>query len=142
MKSSASNSFPSIPLALKAVAVLIVGTCTAPALAQTCGSGSFNAEAVNTNGTWNARNGNSTYYTGGDMRAAVQAAIGSLTPGRTSKQRVVVRGSGNISAGARISLPSYTTIDVCGTINVTGTGSGDFAPIYARGVSNVEVQHL
>jgi hypothetical protein len=139
-----SNAFRPDNLALKAAAILIVGACSAaPALAQSCGSGSFNAEAVLTNGvTWNARNGNSTYYTGGDMRAAVQAAINSLTPGRTSKQRVVVRGSGTISAGARISLPSYTTIDVCGTINVSGTGSGDFAPIYARNANNIEVQNL
>jgi hypothetical protein len=125
-----------------AIAVLIAGGFSAPTLAQTCGSGSFNAEAWLSNGTWNARNGNSVYYTGGDMREAVQAAVNSLTPGRTSKQRVVVRGSGSMSAGARISLPSYTTIDVCGTINVTGTGSVDYAPIYSRGTSNVEVQHL
>ncbi|MDQ7904975.1 RICIN domain-containing protein [Phytohabitans sp. ZYX-F-186] len=107
-----------------------------------CGSGSFNAEAVLSGSTWTARNGSSTVYTGTDMRAAVQAAIGSLTAGRTSKQRVVVRGSGSMSAGSRISLPSYTTIDVCGTINVTGSGSGDQAPIYSRGTTQVEVQHL
>ncbi|WP_434743102.1 RICIN domain-containing protein [Micromonospora sp. SH-82] len=107
-----------------------------------CGGGSFNAEAVLNGSTWTARNGGSTVYTGTDMRAAVQAAIGSLSAGRTSKQRVVVRGSGSISANSRISLPSYTTIDVCGTINVTGTGSGDQAPIYSRGTTQVEVQNL
>ena len=107
-----------------------------------CGSGSFHAEAVLNGSTWTARNGGSTVYTGSDMRAAVQAAVNSLTAGRTSKQRVVVRGSGSISAGSRISLPSYTTIDVCGTINVTGSGSGDQAPIYSRGTTQVEVQHL
>jgi hypothetical protein len=107
-----------------------------------CGSGSFNAEAVLSGSTWTARNGSSTVYTGSDMRAAVQAAVNSLTAGRTAKQRVVVRGSGSISAGSRISLPSYTTIDVCGTVNVTGSGSGDQAPIYSRGTTQVEVQHL
>jgi hypothetical protein len=109
---------------------------------QGCGSGSFNAEAVLSGSTWTARNGSSTVYTGTDMRAAVQAAIGSLSAGRTSKQRVVVRGSGTMSAGSRISLPSYTTIDVCGTINVTGSGSGDQAPIYSRGTTQIEVQNL
>ncbi|HEU5110632.1 MAG TPA: hypothetical protein VFT95_18990, partial [Micromonosporaceae bacterium] len=49
---------------------------------------------------------------------------------------------GSISAGSRISLPSYTTIAVCGTINVTGTGSGDMAPIYSRGTRDIEVQNL
>ncbi len=107
-----------------------------------CGSGSFNAEAVLSGSTWTARNGGSTVYTGTDLRAAVQAAVNSLSAGRTSKQRVVVRGSGSMSANARISLPSYTTLDVCGTINVTGTGSGDQAPVYSRGTTQVEVQHL
>ncbi|WP_329106078.1 RICIN domain-containing protein [Micromonospora sp. NBC_01699] len=107
-----------------------------------CGSGSFNAEAVLNGSTWTARNGGSTVYTGGDMRSAMQAAVNSLSAGRTTKQRVVVRGSGAMSAGSRLSLPSYTTLDVCGTINVTGSGSGDQAPVYARGATDIEVQHL
>ncbi|WP_309058751.1 hypothetical protein [Streptomyces sp.] len=114
----------------------------APARAAACGDGSYQAEAVQSGGTWTARRGGSTVYTGTDMRAAVQAAINSLSSGRTSKERVVVRGSGSISAGSRISLPSYTTLDVCGTINVTGSGSGDQAPVYSRGTRDIEVQHL
>ncbi|GGX32011.1 hypothetical protein GCM10010297_61920 [Streptomyces malachitofuscus] len=114
----------------------------APARAAACGDGSYQAEAVRNGSTWTARRGSSTVYTGGDMRAAVQAAIGSLSPGRTSKERVVVRGSGSLSAGSRISLPSYTVLDVCGTIDVTGSGSGDQAPVYSRGTRDIEVQHL
>lgn len=106
-----------------------------------CGSGSFNAEAVLSGSTWTARNGGNTVYTGSSMLSAMQAAVDSLTAGRTSKQRVVVRGSGSMSAGSRLSLPSYTILDVCGTINVTGSGSGDMAPIYSRGTTDVEVQH-
>ncbi|MER6671620.1 hypothetical protein [Streptomyces sp. NPDC000983] len=114
----------------------------APQLAAACGEGSYQAEAVLNGSTWTARRGGSAVYTGTDMRAAMQAAISSLTSGRTSKERVVVRGSGSISAGSRVSLPSYTILDVCGTINVTGSGSGDQAPVYARGVRDIEVQHL
>ncbi|MFF9484719.1 hypothetical protein [Streptomyces sp. NPDC014676] len=113
-----------------------------PARAAACGDGSYQAEAVLNGSTWTARRGGSTVYTGGDMRAAVQAAINSLSSGRTSKERVVVRGSGSVSAGSRISLPSYTTLDVCGTIDVTGSGSGDQAPVYSRGTRDIEVQHL
>jgi len=112
------------------------------AAAATCGSGTFQAEAYASGGTWTARRGGSTVYTGTDMRAAVQAAVNSLTAGRTSKERVVVWQGGTISAGARISLPSYTVLDACGTINVTGSGSGDQAPVYSRGTTQVEVQHL
>ncbi|MZF83804.1 hypothetical protein [Streptomyces sp. SID5643] len=123
------------------------GTLTAPATAAptralACGDGSYQAEAVQSGGTWTARRGGSTVYTGTDLRAAVQAAVNSLTAGRTAKERVVVRGSGSIPAGSRISLPSYTVLDVCGTINVTGSGSGDQAPVYSRGTRDVEVQNL
>ncbi|APU14922.1 MULTISPECIES: hypothetical protein [Actinoalloteichus] len=107
-----------------------------------CGGGTFHAEAYLNGSTWTARRGTSTVYTGNDMRAAVQAAIGSLSSGRTTKERVVVWSSGSISAGTRISLPSYTVLDVCGTINVTGSGSGDQAPVYARGATDIEVQNL
>ncbi|MFF7391092.1 hypothetical protein ACFZAE_21950 [Streptomyces scabiei] len=111
-------------------------------VAAACGEGSYQAEAVLNGGTWTARRGSTVTYTGTDMRAAMQAAVNSLTSGRTSKERVVVRGSGSIGAGSRVSLPSYTVLDVCGTINVTGTGSGDQAPVYSRGTRDIEVQHL
>ncbi len=117
-------------------------TTPAPARAAACGDGAYHAEAVKNGSTWTARRGSGTVYTGTDMRAAVQAAIGALTANRTSKERVVVRGSGSVSAGSRISLPSYTVLDVCGTIDVTGTGSGDQAPVYSRGTRAIEVQHL
>ncbi|PJE95819.1 hypothetical protein CUT44_21440 [Streptomyces carminius] len=110
--------------------------------ALACGDGSYHAEAIRNGGTWTARRGGSTVYTGNSMRDAMQAAVNSLTPNRGVKERVVVRGSGSISAGTRVSLPSNTAIDVCGTIDVTGSGSGDQAPIYARGASNIEVGHL
>ncbi|GAA2117543.1 right-handed parallel beta-helix repeat-containing protein [Streptomyces synnematoformans] len=107
-----------------------------------CGDGSYHAEAVKNGSTWTARRGGSVVYTGDDMLSAMSAAVGSLTPGRTAKERVVVRGSGTMSANARLSLPSHTALDVCGTIDVTGSGSGDRAPVYSRGTTNVEVQHL
>jgi hypothetical protein len=118
-------------------------TTTTPPSTGSCGSGSFQAEAVLSGSTWTARtSGGSQVYTGTDMRAAVQAAVGALSSGRTSKQKVIVRGSGSVSAASRISLPSYTTLEVCGTINVTGSGSGDMAPVYSRGTRDVEVTRL
>jgi hypothetical protein len=127
-----------------AAALVGAGAAVGPqqASAAECGALSYNAEAVLSGSTWTARNGGSTVYTGSDMRAAVQAAVNSLSSGRTSKQGVVVRGSGTVSAGSRISLPSYTLLDVCGTINVTGSGSGDQAPVYSRGTHDIEVPHL
>jgi hypothetical protein len=76
------------------------------------------------------------------MRAAMQAGVDSLTAGRTTKQSVLVQGSGAVPANARLSLPSYVILNVCGTINVTGSGSGDMAPIYARGRTDIEIPHV
>ncbi|MFF9773471.1 hypothetical protein ACF1HJ_07325 [Streptomyces sp. NPDC013978] len=121
---------------------LAAAPVAAEAGAAACGEGAYQAEAVLSGSTWTARRGTTVTYTGTDMRAAMQAAVNSLTAGRTSKERVVVRGSGSIGAGSRVSLPSYTVLDVCGTINVTGTGSGDQAPVYSRGTRDIEVQHL
>ncbi|KGM11134.1 hypothetical protein [Cellulomonas bogoriensis] len=131
-------------VALATAAVMSVGVpvVAAPAAQGAECSGSYRAEAVQQGGTWIARNGGRQVYSGPDMRSAVQAAIGSLTPGRTTRERVVVRGSGTMSAGSRISLPSHTALEVCGTINVTGSGSGDQAVVYARGVRDVEVTRL
>ncbi|WP_045742180.1 hypothetical protein [Actinoplanes rectilineatus] len=133
--------------ALLAAAILTATGATAglgagPAAAADCGALSYQSQAVLSGSTWTSTYGGSTVYSGTDMRAAVQAAVSALPASRTSKQNVLVRGSGSISANSRISLPSYTLIDVCGTINVTGTGSGDQAPIYSRGTHDVEVAHL
>ncbi|GAA3744829.1 hypothetical protein HDA32_002856 [Spinactinospora alkalitolerans] len=108
----------------------------------TCGTGSFSAEVVQNGGTWTARNGGSTVYTGDDMLQAMRAAVDSLTPGRGSKERVVVRGSGTMSAGSSLDLPSHTALEVCGTVDVTGSPSGDNAVVRARNVSDIEVSHL
>ncbi|TDC81356.1 hypothetical protein E1193_14985 [Micromonospora sp. KC606] len=147
MVAPAAAAAPSLGGAAVGAAAAAVGAATATGqaaqvAAAACGSGTYQAEATLSGSTWTARNGSRTVYTGGDMRAAVQAAVNSLASGRTSKQRVVVRGSGSMSAGSRISLPSYTAIDVCGTINVTGSGSGDQAPIYSRGTTQIEVGYL
>lgn len=128
-----------LAVAAATAAALTVAT---PASAAPCGDGTFNAQAVKTGNTWTAQNGTRRLYSGGDMRAAVQAALNSLQSGRTAKQSVLVKGDGTISAGSRITVPSYTILDVCGTITVSGRGSGDQAPIYARGAHDIAVPHL
>jgi hypothetical protein len=106
-----------------------------------CGQGSFTAEAVATGGRWTATRAGRPLYSGASMREAVQAAVNGLDAGRSAKQWVVVRGSGSVAANERISLPSYTGIDVCGAITVTGSATGDYAPLYARNAHDVEVRN-
>ncbi|MFC6080106.1 hypothetical protein [Sphaerisporangium aureirubrum] len=126
-------------LLLAATGALVVAP---PAHAAACGSGSGNAEAVLSGSTWTARNGGSTLYTGSSMIEAMRRAVGSLSSGRTSKQRVVVRGSGSMNANQSLDLPSYTVLEVCGTINVSGTISANNAVVRAQNVTDVEVPYL
>ncbi|XXT15698.1 hypothetical protein WME94_36175 [Sorangium sp. So ce429] len=102
----------------------------------------YNAVVTKSGSSWAAQNGTRNVYSGGDMRAAVQAALDSLSSGRTTKESVLVQGSGTMTAGSRLSVPSYTVLNVCGTIDVTGGGSGDMAPIYARGRTDIEIPNV
>jgi hypothetical protein len=116
------------------------GGGTYPCNGSTAG---YDAVVTNSGGTWTAVRGTSTVYTGADMAAAMQAGINSLTSGRTSKQRVLVQGSGTIANNTRVSVSSYTVLNVCGTINVTSaSGTGDMAPIYSRGQTDVEIPNV
>lgn len=102
----------------------------------------YDAIVSNDTGGWVVTNGGSTVYTGSDMLAAMQAGIDSLSGGRSSKESVLVQGSGSISATSRLNVASYTILNVCGTIDVTGTASGDNAPVYARGRTDIDVPNV
>ncbi|WP_017559065.1 hypothetical protein [Nocardiopsis baichengensis] len=112
----------------------------APAAA--CGDGGFHAEAVRDGDTWTSRNGGDVVYQGGAMLEAMRAAVDSLDPGRTEQQGVVVRGSGSIPADASLDLPSHTSLEVCGTIDVSGTPTGNNAAVRIRHARDVSVPHL
>ncbi len=86
-------------------------------------------------GNYTASNGGSTVYSGGDYRAAIQAAVDSIGNG----QRVAVMASGSIGAGT-ISIGSGKTFEGCGTINV-GNRSGRGA-IESLNTSNVSIPYL
>ncbi len=91
---------------------------------------------------WRVNSGGSTVWTGNNILQAMREALGSLTPNRNSKERVVVRGSGSIPANESLDLPSDTTLDVCGTINVSGSPGEDNAALRGRNVRNVEIQNV
>lgn len=87
----------------------------------TCGGGTPDATVTGATGGYTARNGSRTVYSGGDYRAAVQAAVDSLTPGRTTRERVSVLASGSIGDSS-VRLPSRTVFEVCGTMHVGNAG--------------------
>ncbi|GAA2107162.1 RICIN domain-containing protein [Streptomyces synnematoformans] len=104
-----------------------------------CGAGTPNATVTGSSGDYTARNGSSTVYTGGDYRAAVQAAVNSLTSGRNVQERVSVMASGSIGNSA-VTLPSHTALEVCGTMNV-GNLSGRGAVEAVNG-TNVSIPYM
>jgi hypothetical protein len=99
----------------------------------------YNATMIKSGSTWTVTNGTQR-YSGSDMQAALTAAFNSLTSGRTTKQSILVQGDGDIPATAQVGVPSYTILNICGTINVTGTPSGgDRSPLYVRGRTQVDI---
>jgi hypothetical protein len=98
---------------------------------------------VKSGSTWNVTKGAEQVHSGSDMEAALRAAYGSLTAGRSTKESILVQGSGDISATSQVGIPSYTVVNVCGTLNVSGTPSGsDRSPLYARGARDIEIPNL
>lgn len=103
----------------------------------------YDALMIKSGSTWTVTNAGKQVYSGADMEAALLAAYDSLTSGRTSKESILVQGSGDISASSQVSIPSYTVLNVCGTINVSGTRSGsDRSPLYARNARDIEIPNL
>ncbi len=93
--------------------------------------------------TWTVTKGGSQVYSGDSLETALTEAYGALSNGRTSKESILVLGDGEVSASAQLRIPSYTVLNVCGTVNVAGTASGsDRSPFFARGASNIDIPNL
>lgn len=102
----------------------------------------YDATMIKSGATWTvSRNGNQA-YSGTDTVAAMNAAYGSLSAGRTTKQSILVQGDGEVPATAQVTMPSYTVVNWCGTLHVSGTASGDRSPFYARNKTDVEIANL
>lgn len=85
---------------------------------------------------------------GEDVMAVTQAAVDSLTEGRTTKEKVAVVSSGAVPDDTddrkTIELPSYTVLDVPATIHVEhnpGEHSNDVV-VRARNETHVEIPRL
>ncbi len=77
-----------------------------------------------------------------DLASALGAAYGALSAGRTDKESILVQGDGAIDASAQLKMPSDMVLNICGTIDVTGTASGsDRSPLYARDRQNIDIPH-
>ncbi|KAI0101099.1 hypothetical protein F4814DRAFT_432276 [Daldinia grandis] len=100
-----------------------------------CGSGTPDATVTGSGNSFKATKGSSAVYSGSDYRAAIQAAVDSISSG----QRVSVMASGSIGANT-ITISSGKIFEGCGTINV-GNRAGHGA-IESLNTSGVQIPYL
>ncbi|KAF2688355.1 hypothetical protein K458DRAFT_384536 [Lentithecium fluviatile CBS 122367] len=95
-----------------------------------CGSGTPAAKVTGSGSSFTATKGSTNVYTGSDYRAAIQAALDSISSG----QRVSVIASGSIGANT-ITISSGKIFEGCGTINVGNkSGRGAIESLNTQGV--------
>ncbi|RYP59355.1 hypothetical protein DL769_008574 [Monosporascus sp. CRB-8-3] len=110
--------------------ILTAVLALASAVRAQCGSGTPHATVTGSGSSFTASRGSSTVYSGSDYRAAIQAALDSISSG----QRVSVMASGSIGAGT-ISISSGKIFEGCGTINVGNrSGRGAIESLNTQGV--------
>lgn len=77
------------------------------------------------------------------MAAALSAGYGRLSGSSGNKGTMLVQGDGSIDASAQLKMPSNMLLNMCGTVDVTGTASGsDKSPFYARDRSYIDIPHI
>lgn len=130
--------------ALAAVGATVAGSVVPTASAAP----DADATVENAGSGFLATNGGATVYEGEDLIDAIQAAVDSLSAGRSSKERVLVTASGEVGPHEwdgdlhAVDLPSYTVLDVPGTITVADEGEPLVLPVRAQDVDSVEIPRL
>ncbi|RYP77542.1 hypothetical protein DL771_001115 [Monosporascus sp. 5C6A] len=110
--------------------ILAAVLALASAVQAQCGSGTPDATVTGSGNSFTASKGSTRVYSGSDYRAAIQAALDSISSG----QRISVMASGSIGAGT-ISISSGKTFEGCGTINVGNrSGRGAIESLNTQGV--------
>ncbi|QRV17786.1 right-handed parallel beta-helix repeat-containing protein (plasmid) [Haloterrigena salifodinae] len=142
-----TDSNTTIPSVTRRRTLSLAATGLAAGAIGTAQADNHDAEVWQTDGTWYAAN-DGTVYEGPDHLDAIQAAVDSLTAGRTSKETVLIKNSGTVGPHSwdgdvkAVDLPSYTVIDHNGTISVEDTGEDLIVPFRAQSVESIEIQNV
>jgi len=92
--------------------------------------------------SWTISGGGAEQTITSGMADALAEAYGRLAGSADDKGTLLVQGEGTISASAQVGMPSHMVLNLCGTIEVTGTPSGsDRSPLYARGRTHIDIPH-
>jgi hypothetical protein len=104
------------------------------------------AEVVKIGSNFRASVNGTQIYLGTDYIGAINAAIGGLTPGRTSKEWVTIKNSGSSgnSGGSvkAVNLQSYTGLDFSGTTFTCNGNDLLIVPVQADRKTQIEVKNL
>lgn len=110
---------------------------------ETADPADYDVVATKEGSTWTVQKGGQEVYSGANFEQVLTASYGALTSNRTAKESILIVGDGEVSASSQLRIPSYTLVNVCGTVNVTGTPSGsDRSPFFARGASQIDIPNL
>lgn len=139
-------------------AVLVVGACKKetsesiapedlnPSLKNVATVAASYGEVTKSGSTYTAKVNGATVYSGTDYIASIQAAVNNLTPGRTSKETVLVKNSGSSgnSGGSLkyVNLPHNTILDFNNTTFTCNSSDLLIVPVYADRKNNIEVKNL
>lgn len=76
------------------------------------------------------------------MADALVESYSRLSGSAGDKGTLIVLGDGTVDASAQLKMPSYMVLNLCGTLEVTGTASGsDRSPLYARDRTDIDIPH-
>lgn len=103
-------------------------------------------EVILTSGQWRATVNGIVKYQGTDYIASINAAIAGLTPGRTTKEWVVIKNSGSSgnSGGSvkAVNMQSYTGLDFSNTTFNCNSTDLLIVPVQADRKTQIEVKNL
>lgn len=92
---------------------------------------------------WTIVGGGNEQNVSSGMADALIAGYGRLSGSASKKAKMLVQGDGSVDANAQLKMPSYMVLNICGTIDVTGSASSsDRSPLYARDRSDIDIPHV
>jgi hypothetical protein len=92
---------------------------------------------------WTIRGGGGDENVTTGLQAAIASAYARTSGAAGNNARVLIQGDGTVDASAQLKMPSYILLNVCGTVDVTGTPAGsDRSPFYARDRTDIQIAHL
>lgn len=115
------------------------------AAAYPCDAGSDGYDVVMTGSasTWSVSGGGKgTASISTGMADALVEAYSRIAGSAGKKGTLLILGDGTVDANAQLKMPSYMVLNLCGTIEVTGTASSsDRSPLYARDRTDIDIPH-